>query len=196
MRNRICRIELSEGTYLPPPSNPFDFSDYGSGGSGGVREPQQAADGRLANSDDPLGLGGPPDLTAPSGLRPDLGGSGASSSFDIGFGHAPAYQPDAGTASGPPVVWCVMALVAALVGIALAIVGWNEGLIATIGWVATGPVAIGFLARHTIVDTSRSTNIFYSRPAWSGPSYYGTLVCAMAGVALCAWPIAQWVARA
>lgn len=145
----------------------FDFSRY--------RSPV----GGTPPASDPFGDGGWP-TSAPTG---------GDSVFDE--------QPAAGQLRVATAPWPLLAVAAALsvAGGALALVLGGQPVWAFVGWFVAGPAAFAALSRYTTVDTRRRARDVYSCPAWLGPAYWGTVVLALAGLAVGALRIADWAAR-
>lgn len=193
-----------------PPSNPFDFSDFGpSKQSGGP--PPPPGPGRAPS--------GPPTGGSPAGFDPWAGqptarppaaqptdAFGGSPGGD-GFGHLGGQDAFGGsvagggatlTTAGPPLIWFVAALALAVAGAVVALVGaLSGGMIATalVGWLLAGPIAIGALAVYNRVDTRRRTESIYSAPSWTATLYWLVLAACLIGIALSAWQIALWAGR-
>ncbi|WP_169585760.1 hypothetical protein [Antrihabitans stalactiti] len=124
---------------------------------------------------------------------------GSAAPIGDSFGQATGLEPAHGQGlfapediAGPPVLWAGIAGAAALIGLALALLGSSAFGIAVAGWVIAGPVAIGLLAVYTAFDTKQQTKPFYSQPAWTAYCYWVTLAVALAGVIVGALRIAYW----
>jgi hypothetical protein len=67
-----------------------------------------------------------------------------------------------------PLRYLGLAIVLAAAGAVIA-GAWGGAVVAAgIGWLLSGPVAVGVLAVYTLVDTRRRTDAVYSAPSWIG----------------------------
>lgn len=179
-----------------PPSNPFDFSDFGQGSaaapSGGFGAPAGAQSG---------GFNPPPPATRPAGGGFDPFGAGGDVMAPAGspFGGS-AGTPMIGdlTVARPPMNLLFAALGVAVLGVVLGLVAIpldNSVVLALLGWLLAGPGAIGVLAWFSAADTRRRMNSVYSAPAWLSNGYWAVLAVSAVGIGLGAWQIALWAGR-
>jgi hypothetical protein len=95
----------------------------------------------------------------------------------------------------PPLRWLLVALVASVVGGAIAGVGGGLVMLAFLGWVLAGPVAVlafGTFLRRTTVVSSMSG---YGEPSWLPAARKVLPVLVLVAVALASWRIADWASR-
>lgn len=177
-------------------SNPFDFSDFQSSGPHSQPQGTQDRGGGFGFPSTGGQDSGFDPFAAPAGARP-FEPSGSDSGSVDGFGQRSAVVgvPFDDESASTPVLWCALAGVAALAGIALAVLGTGSTKLAFVGWAVAGPLAIGLLAAHTLFDTKQRAKPFYSQPGWAAPVYWVVLAVAFVGVGLCSWSIADWAAR-
>lgn len=187
-----------------PPSNPFDFSDFGGRPqapptgppSGGFGPPS----GGFGPPSSPSGFTLPPQAPQQQGpaggFDPFFGQSGAPVGGEEAFG-GPSAPMGPLTVSGPPIRLMAAALGIAVLGVLLGLVSVLLGsvLIALLGWLLAGPVAIGALAWFGAADTRRRTSSVYSAPAWLAKANWVVLGLSAIGIALSAWQIALWAGR-
>ena len=190
-----------------PPSNPFDFSDFGQSSaappSGGFGAPMAPPVGPQSSGFNPQssGFNPPPTATRPGGGGFDPFGAGG----DV---IAPGGSPFGGsegtpmigdlTVAGPPTKLMFGALGVAILGVILGLVAIpldNSVVLALLGWLLAGPGAIGMLAWFSAADTKRRMNSVYSAPAWLSNGYWAVLAVSAMGIALGAWQIARWAGR-
>jgi hypothetical protein len=188
------------------PANPFDFSDFGpqqqsapaGGQSSGAAQP--ATPGGFSSGFDPWA--NQPKARPAPGDQADAFGASSAPAFDPAsgrdmFGQLTASPAGAAalTTAGPPLVWFVVALALAVVGVALAGLSALSGPMigsAVGGWLLAGPLAIGALAVFSRVDTRRRTEAIYSAPTWTSTLYWVVLAVCLLGIAVGAWQIALW----
>ena len=112
---------------------------------------------------------------------------------EFGSGAPHTAQPTTSTASAPLVV-VVLALAAVAVGVALAL-ATDSLAVSGVGWLFSGPIAITLVGTYLHIDTQRRSAPLYA-DAGVGPLLVRvTVVAALAGVVLNAYPIADTVAR-
>lgn len=134
---------------------------------------------------DPFGSDGRAGPTADSGATRETadaipsGGSSMSSTMNV---------------AGPPVLFVVGACGIALVGLVVGIVAWASAA-AIVGWVVSGPIAIGTLAAFVLVDTKRRSEPIYASPGWTRPLYSVAMAVSIAGIVVGAVGFALWVGR-
>jgi hypothetical protein len=192
------------------PANPFDFSDFGPQQHSAPAGPSPASGAAKPSTPGGFSSGFDPWANQPrSGARPENPNPGADA---FGAASAAAFDPAGGrdafgqlttspagaaalSTAGPPLVWFVVALALAVVGVALAGISALSGpLIASAvgGWLLAGPLAIGALAVFSRVDTRRRTEAIYSAPTWTSTLYWVVLAVCLLGIAVGAWQIALW----
>jgi hypothetical protein len=102
------------------------------------------------------------------------------------------------TTAGPPWPLIVGALTCAVLGaMAAALSIWvgSAPVLAVLGWLLAGPIAIGVLAVFTRMDTHRRTVAVYSAGHWARTGYWAVLVACLVGIGIAAWQIALWAGR-
>ncbi|MDH6284106.1 hypothetical protein M2280_005358 [Prescottella agglutinans] len=159
---------------MTQPDDPFDFTGYG----------RQSA-GTGAGSSTVGGFDPRPNSGAASGGSVRWG-------FDDNTGSSFA---DSEPVAGPPVLWLAAVGAAAAVGLIVAAVFGAAPVMAFVGWILCGPIAIGLLAAFTVADTRRRAKPVYSQPEWVRYAYRGGFLVSLTGVALAAWRIADWAGR-
>lgn len=194
-----------------PPSNPFDFSDFGPakqpGGPGPQTGPGPAPSGPAPGGAPSSGFdpwAGQPRPKPPTQQSTDaFGGTSGADAFGQpsgldAFGGLGAATGPALSTAGPPLRWFVVALGLAAAGAVIALMGALAGgmiLTALTGWLLAGPIAIGALAVYNRIDTQRRTESIYSAPSWTSTLYWVVLGACLIGIALGAWQIALWAGR-
>lgn len=162
--------------------DPFDFSDFGSPRPNGQTTLQPARpESKLDTGFDPFGEAQPR----------------RTESTDAFAVTTPGANPSARslTVARPPLTLFGLAIALAAAGALIAGV-WGSSLAAAgIGWLLSGPVAIGVLAVYTLVDTRRRTDAVYSAPRWTGAVYWTAVVVCLIGIAIGAWYLALWAGR-
>lgn len=103
-------------------------------------------------------------------------------------------MPPTETVARPPLVWLG-------IGVGLAVVGAVLGLIfrsatwSVLGWLLSGPAAIGMLAVFALVDAARRQRLWYVPGQVAGWLRRALVVTALLAIAVNAWIIADAVAR-
>lgn len=171
---------------MSEPNNPFDFSGYASspppsGGPGGPVQPTWGAPDPQTQAGAPQAGAHPWGAPAPAPTAENAF-AGVSTAQEI-------------IVAKPPVLWVSLAAAAAVIGLVVAVVSGGGSALAIVAWVLAGPVAIGLLAVHTLIDTNRRASAVYSEPGWLKPAYWGVLAVAGVGILLSAWLIADWIGR-
>ncbi|WP_394254123.1 hypothetical protein [Pseudoclavibacter helvolus] len=82
----------------------------------------------------------------------------------------------------------------AVVGAALAVL-LGAPVFAALGWLLSGPAAIGLVAAYMLTDTKRRTQPTYSPPTWVSGALIATLVIILLGVVAASLQLAFWVGR-
>ena len=102
--------------------------------------------------------------------------------------------PDVDAVARPPIVWLA-------VGVGLAVVGAVLGLVfrsatwSVIGWLLSGPAAIGMLTVFVLADATKRQRLWYVPGQAAGWLRRGLVVSALVAIAVNAWIIADAVAR-
>lgn len=96
--------------------------------------------------------------------------------------------------AGPPATLILAAALTAAAGLAVGLLGWEQWP-AIIGWVLSGPLAIGLMAAYFRTDTIRRTEAIYMQPGWIVPAYGLVALLSASGIAVCAWGCAFWAGR-
>lgn len=95
----------------------------------------------------------------------------------------------------PPLLWLLLSLVTALIGLAGSIIFAPSGPPAIFTWFLSGPISFLLIVVFTVIDNSRRTSLFYSVNSFAVALYWITLALALAGVILSAWHLADWIGR-
>ena len=105
--------------------------------------------------------------------------------------------PAAFTVVHPPLLWVILALAAGLAGLALAAVWGDIGPLAAVAWVIGGPACFALASVFVSVDTSRRTQIGYSRgaPDLATALYIAAVVSGVVAVMVAAVRLAFWAGR-
>lgn len=170
-----------------PRSDPFDFSEFGTGRAAHPPSPQAPPTGPTSKPTrnrafdtgfDPFAdqRSDGSDIRNPDVFGPTTGAASAA----------------AMTVARPPVALFAFAFAIAAAGLVIGLVCGPRLGAAFVGWLLAGPVAIGVLAQFSRVDTSRRTNAVYSAPRWVSNVYWLILGVCLLGVAVGAWHIALW----
>lgn len=109
-----------------------------------------------------------------------------------GFGGGP--QIELVTPNRPPLAWLGIGLLLTLAAFVIVLIG-RTATTGLIGWVLAGPLAIGSVAMFAVTDAKKRESGWY---APSGLADWGRrilIVVALVAVTLCAWFIANDVAR-
>ena len=122
-----------------------------------------------------------------SGANP---GSSPVGATDVGA--PPSGDAGAFEVAKPPVVLLGVAAGIGVLGIILGALGFGSWL-ASAGWVAAGPVAIGTLALFVYRDTARRALPTYLSPDGIGFLYAGVVLVVVAGIVVSALGFAWWV---
>ena len=140
--------------------------------------------------------------------QPDNGASSGQAASPDGWSTTPARYDDRQVADGfgsgpqielvtpnkPPLVWLGIGFVLTIAALALASIG-QSATTGLIGWVLAGPLAIGAVAMFSVADSKSRESGWYTP---SDVALWGRrilIVIALVAVALCAWFIANDVAR-
>lgn len=98
-------------------------------------------------------------------------------------------------AAGPPVLWMWAGIVAALIGLALAVIAGNVVPLSWTAWALAGPVAIGLYSVFSLRDTKqRSKPLYGDRVAVTWTLRIGWIL-AFLGVIIAALRLADWAGR-
>ncbi|GAA2102134.1 MULTISPECIES: hypothetical protein [Brevibacterium] len=97
------------------------------------------------------------------------------------------------TVSGPPLAVLWAALVAAVVGVGVALLPW--GPTSPVGWLFAGPVAILLLGRYGSEDVRRRTDSLYATHPAAVPLYWAAVAVTVLAVLATALLTAFWVGR-
>lgn len=81
-----------------------------------------------------------------------------------------------------------------MVGLVLAAIGWQT-LASLLGWVLSGPLAIGLMGAFIGTDTRRRAEPVYVRPDWIGGAYAAVSIVSAIGVIVGAVGFALWMGR-
>ena len=133
---------------------------------------------------------------------------GPSSSFSSGMSIDPSGLPESpfpgdpsegGSNSfetaGPPVLWMLAGIVAALIGLGLALIAGSVVPLSWTAWALAGPVAIGLYSVFSLRDTKqRSKPLYGERVAVTWILRIGWIL-AFLGVILAALRLADWAGR-
>lgn len=152
----------------PPSDSDFDFRQYNSSGPGS----SSLSDGGSTFSDSPYA-------------------ESTSSGWDDVDGQSVAIDSPA----GPPFLFLAVALLLSVGGLVVAVIAGASIPLAWAGWIAAGPVAIGAFAVFTFLDTKERAKPLYGHRAGIVWAYRIGLVIALAGVAVAALRLADWVGR-
>ncbi|OHU86024.1 hypothetical protein [Mycobacterium talmoniae] len=179
-----------------PPSNPFDFSDFGGRPPGPPPGPPPGVAPPLGA---PAPLGAPPPAMPPAGGFDPFAGQPPAPAAAEAFG-GPARSATMGSlaVAGPPLQLVAAALAVALVGIIFGVAATVTGstvVLAFAGWLLAGPAAIGVLAWFNAADTRRRLSSVYSAPTWLSTAYWVVLAACAVGIGIGAWQIALWAGR-
>lgn len=139
----------------------------------------------MAQPFDPFGSG--PSMPGTAGPRNE------HSSQPVGPEMPPAAS-GALNVAGPPVALISAAALIAAAGLVVGLLFWEQWP-AVIGWVLSGPVAIGLMAAYFRTDTARRTEAIYLQPGWITPFHGLVALLSASGIAVCAWSCAVWAGR-
>lgn len=108
-----------------------------------------------------------------------------------------AATPAAFSVVHPPLLWAALALAAGLVGIVLAGVWGEVGPLAAVAWVIGGPACFSLASVFVSIDTSRRTQVGYSRgtPDLATALYVAAIVSGIVAVLVAAIRLAFWAGR-
>lgn len=109
-----------------------------------------------------------------------------------GFGGGPGIELV--TPNKPPLLWLGIGLLLIVAALVTALIG-QSATTGLIGWVLAGPLAIGSLAMFITADARRRESGWYTPSDLADWGRRILIVVALITVALCAWFIANDVAR-
>lgn len=98
------------------------------------------------------------------------------------------------TPNRPPMLWLGIGAALVVVAFAVALIG-RTATTGLIGWVLAGPLAIGAMAMFITADAKRRESGWYTPSDLADWGRRILIVAALVAVALCAWFIADDVAR-
>lgn len=139
-----------------------------------------------------------PGQGTPSGHGPGGDGwSNPTARFDAaaagdGFGAGP--ELELVTPNRPPVIWLGIALLLVVVAVVVGLVG-GTATTGLIGWLLAGPAAISTIAVFSVADARRRESGWYTPSDLADWGRRIIIVAALVAVTLCAWFIANDVAR-
>ncbi len=109
-----------------------------------------------------------------------------------GFGGGP--QIELVTPNKPPMLWLGIGLLLTVAAVVLALIG-RTATTGLIGWVLAGPLAIGAVAMFAVADAKKRESGWYAPSDLADWGRRILIVLALLAVTLCAWFIANDVAR-
>lgn len=143
-----------------------------------------------------------------NGAQPGPGGTPSQSSSDDGWSTPTTRFDDARTADAfgggprielvtpnrPPLLWIGIGLLLGGAAVVIALIG-RTATTGLIGWILAGPAAIGAVAMFAVTDAKRRESGWYAPSDVADWGRRLLIVLALVAVALCAWFIANDVAR-
>lgn len=91
-------------------------------------------------------------------------------------------------------LWIGIGLILGIAAVAIALIG-QTATAGLIGWILAGPLAIGTVAMFSVSDAKRRESGWYAPSDLADWGRRLLIVLALAAVAVCAWFIANDVAR-
>lgn len=98
------------------------------------------------------------------------------------------------TPNRAPVLWIALGLVLGIAAVVIALVG-RTATTGLIGWILAGPLAIGTVAMFSVSDAKRRESGWYAPSSLAEWGRRALILLALVAVTLCAWFIANDVAR-
>lgn len=98
------------------------------------------------------------------------------------------------TPNRPPMLWLGIGLLLIVAAVVLALIG-RSATMGLIGWVLAGPLAIGAVALFSVADAKQRESGWYAPSDLAEWGRRILIVLALVAVTLCAWFIANDVAR-
>lgn len=109
-----------------------------------------------------------------------------------GFGGGPEIQLV--TPNKPPLIWLAVGIALAVAALLVGLIG-QSATTGLIGWILAGPLAITAVALFTAADAKKRESGWYTPSGLADWGRRAAIVLALIAVALCAWFIANDVAR-